>query len=481
MDSSVTLPHPEAEYRLRADYLRRTVIDNPFVPWTPNPKQAEFLTADCREMLYGGAAGGGKSVALLIAALQFAAMPGYAALLLRRTFADLNLPDALVPLSHQWLQGKASWDGQKHRWQFPNGSVLQFGYLETEIDKYRYQGAAFQFIGFDELTQFTESQYRYLFSRLRRRDDVNVPLRMRAASNPGGIGHDWVKRRFVDPARTAAREFVPARLEDNPKLDAEAYEESLNQLDPITRAQLRSGDWDVVASSVFKREWFRYWEPDDTGTFYLLGADHRPVRVDDCTRFAAMDVAGTEKQTGNDPDFSVLQIWDVTPACDMILVEQIRGRFETPDVADHAVNACRRFEPDCVLIEKNGIGLGVVQTVRRRGVPVRAVTAKRDKIARSQTAQIRMEAGTVYLPRQAPWLDEFEGELLAFSPEAAHDDQVDALSYAARHAQRAAGPPPREGDTSDSPVAAEIDDREQDTAERTTAYADDDRAWVEIG
>lgn len=443
---------------LRADYLRRTVIDNPYIPWVPNPKQAIFLTEDRQEILYGGAAGGGKSVSLLMAALQFVEAPHYAALLLRRTFADLNLPDALIPLSHRWLQGtSAAWDGQKHQWRFPNGSVLQFGYLETELDKYRYQGAAFAFIGFDELTQFTESQYRYLFSRLRKPADRNYPLRMRAASNPGGVGHVWVKKRFVEPGTTAKRMFVRARLEDNPQLDAEEYEASLNELDPITRAQLRSGDWDIIASRVFRRDWFRYWQRDSSGEFYLLGTERRPVRVADCQRIGAMDVAGTEKQKGNEPDYSVLQIWDLSPTYDMILVEQLRARYETPDVADLVCTAAQRYEPAYTLIEHNGLGLGVVQNARRRGIAVKPVTAKRDKITRSQTAQIRMEAATVYFPHRAPWLEEFESELLAFGPGAPHDDQVDALSHAAEHIQKLGGSPVKIGDSSVSPVADAIE------------------------
>lgn len=419
-------------------------------------------------MMYGGAAGGGKSVALLMAALQFVDVKGYSALLLRRTFADLNLPEALVPLSHQWLQGtEATWDGQKHQWRFPSGAVLQFGYLETELDKYRYQGAAFAFVGFDELTQFTESQYRYLFSRVRKPKDLNVPLRMRAASNPGGVGHEWVKRRFVDNPDSDERKFVPARLEDNSKLDAEAYEQSLKQLDPITRAQLRSGDWDVIASRVFRRDWFRYWEPSEDRAFYLLGNDRKPVRVADCQRFASMDVAGTEKQKGNDPDYTVIQVWDVTPTYDMVLVEQIRGRYETPDVADHAVSAYRRYELPYIAVEKNGIGLGVVQTVRRKGVPVRSIVAKRDKIARSQTAQIRMEAGTVFLPHRAPWLEDLESELLAFGPDAPHDDQVDALSYAAQQVQRMGGAPTNEEDEEHRKAVA----AKQDAAEKAEDIA----------
>ncbi len=221
-----------------------------FCPHEPTERQRAFLELDCLEALYGGAAGGGKSDALLMGALQYAHVPGYAALLVRRTFADLNLPEAIMDRAKTWLMGTgAQWNANDHRWSLPcpggGFSTLSFGYLDTEQDKYRYQSAGFHYIGCDEGTQFPESWYRYLFSRLRRPMSgpvSKVPLRMRMGSNPGGIGHKWVHRRFVDPA-TAEGAFVPAKLEDNPHIDQAAYRESLAKLDPTTRAQLEKGLW----------------------------------------------------------------------------------------------------------------------------------------------------------------------------------------------------------------------------------------------
>ena len=190
-----------------------------FIPHQPTAKQAAFLWLPNREALFGGAAGGGKSDALLMAALQYVDIPNYAALLLRRTYADLALPGAIMDRAEQWLTGtNARWNQQEKTWYFPSGSTLTFGYLQHEKDKYRYQSSEFQFIGFDELTQFTETMYTYLFSRLRRLENSNVPLRMRGATNPGGIGHAWVHERFVVSAKTG-RIFIPAKLADNPYLD----------------------------------------------------------------------------------------------------------------------------------------------------------------------------------------------------------------------------------------------------------------------
>lgn len=218
--------------------------------------QAAFLSLPQMEAFYGGAAGGGKSDALLRAALQYVEFPTYKALLLRRTFPELSQPGGLIDRAHAWLAGKASWNDTKHRWTFPSGAILEFGYLQKSTDKFRYQGAELDFIGFDELTHFAETDYRYLFSRLRQSEDAPFPPRMRAASNPGGKGHRWVKRRFIEkqpdpddpndsPEKCRARIFIPAKLDDNPGINKPLYRAALEQLDVEEQAQLLDGDWDA--------------------------------------------------------------------------------------------------------------------------------------------------------------------------------------------------------------------------------------------
>lgn len=228
---------------------RRALVARNYVPHTPFPKQSEFLSLpggedECAEALYGGAAAGGKSDALLMAAAQYLHVPGYAALILRKTYKDLSEEDAIMDRAQKWWLGHPDikWDPKLYKFTFPSGASIRFGYLDSEVDKYNYQGAAYQCICFDELTQFTESKYTYLMTRCRRKEGVKIPLRMRAASNPGGIGHDWVYKRFVDP-KTAIAPFIPAFLDDNIHQDRSAYRKTLEKVDPITRKQLLEGVW----------------------------------------------------------------------------------------------------------------------------------------------------------------------------------------------------------------------------------------------
>lgn len=238
----------------------------PHLPTVSLPQLA-FLTRNDREGFYGGAAGGGKSDALMMAALMYVDQPGYSALLLRRTYPQLSKADGLIPRSHEWLKGTdAVWNAEKRSWTFPSGATLEFGHVLDENAKYDYQGAAYQYVGFDELTQFTETMFDYIgFSRTRRvkeLEEAGVPIRTRASSNPGGEGHAWVKARYVT-GRDPSVVFVPARVHDNPGLDVDEYVASLSHLSPQLRAQLLEGDWGAFEGAAFEE--FR----DDT---HVLGS-----------------------------------------------------------------------------------------------------------------------------------------------------------------------------------------------------------------
>lgn len=165
--------------------------------WTPmRGSQYAFHSTDVDELLYGGAAGGGKSDSLLVESLRQVGVPGYTAIIFRRTYPELE--KSLVPKAYDLLYGSAKPSNKGMTWSFPNGSKIHLSHLQREEDKEKHKSNEYDFIGFDELTSFTESQYVYLFSRLRGKNP-EIQRFMRSATNPTGVGHGWVKKRFLNP------------------------------------------------------------------------------------------------------------------------------------------------------------------------------------------------------------------------------------------------------------------------------------------
>lgn len=233
--------------------------------WKAQPKQRIFVLRDEDEVFYGGAAGGGKSDALLgFSIYRRLKYPGSRGLILRRTYAELEKEGSLIPRSHELLTGIATWNGSTRKWTFPEelgGGVIEFGYCQYERDVYQYQSAQYDDVLFDELTHFTKFQYLYLMSRCRTTRE-NVKPVVRSASNPGNVGHVWVKKRFIDamPPMTTytddngrTRYFVPAKLSDNfilMKADPE-YGNRLLLLPERERMALLDGRWDLYEGQFF--------------------------------------------------------------------------------------------------------------------------------------------------------------------------------------------------------------------------------------
>ena len=223
--------------------------------------QTEFLAADEKDVLYGGAAGGGKSYAMLVDPLRYAHRKAHRALILRRSMPELReLIDKSRELYPQAFPGCKFREVEKV-WNFPSGAKIEFGFLERDADVYRYQGQAYSWIGFDEITHLpTEFGWNYLASRLRT-TDPEIKTYLRCTANPGGIGASWVKKRYVD-ANTynesfiggdgLTRKFIPARLVDNPYLAKDGvYEKMLMSLPPVQRKQLLEGNWDINEGAAF--------------------------------------------------------------------------------------------------------------------------------------------------------------------------------------------------------------------------------------
>ena len=223
--------------------------------------QEDFLAAGETDVLYGGAAGGGKSYAMLVDPLRYAHRPAHRGLIIRRSMPELR---ELIDKSRE-LYPKA-FPGCKYKeveklWNFPSGAKIEFGFLERDADVYRYQGQAYSWIGFDEITHLpTEFAWNYLASRLRTTDS-EITCYMRCTANPGGAGATWVKKRYIDPspphesfegADGLSRKFIPARLQDNPFLATDGrYEKMLKALPPTQRQQLLEGNWDVAEGAAF--------------------------------------------------------------------------------------------------------------------------------------------------------------------------------------------------------------------------------------
>lgn len=257
-------------------------IDTSRVVFQPNPgPQTDFLSAPEQEVLYGGAGGGGKSFAMVADPFRYVNNPNFKGLLVRRTNDELR---ELISTSKRLYLGADKRNQFLERdktWIFPSGATLWMSYLESDDDVQRYQGQAFSWIGFDELTQWSSPfAWNYMRSRLRTTTTSGLKLYQRATTNPGGPGHAWVKKMFVDPApvNTAfwatdpdtgetltwpkghskegqplfKRRFIPATLFDNPYLAEDGlYEANLLSLPEHQRKQLLYGDWDVNEGAAF--------------------------------------------------------------------------------------------------------------------------------------------------------------------------------------------------------------------------------------
>lgn len=250
--------------------------------WKPTKRQEDFLTIPDTvfEGFYGGAAGGGKSDCLVMLPLvrEFYKYSGFKALILRRTYPELER-ELIIRSKETYPATGAVYNEGKKRWHWPAfGSYLQFGYAEHEKDARNYDTDEYNYIAFDELTSFTEFQYKYIaFSRCRSKADSGLPAIVRSGSNPGNIGHGFVRTRFVEPAplgnvlirevwpdgRTVSRIFIPAKATDNPYVDPN-YIINLRMLPVAERLAKLEGDWWTFTGQVFD-DWRVQPFPDEPG------------------------------------------------------------------------------------------------------------------------------------------------------------------------------------------------------------------------
>lgn len=401
-----------------------------YCPEEPSINQRVFLRTNSLEALFGGAAGGGKSSALLMAALQYVDVPGYSAILFRRTFADLSLPGALMDRFRNWVAtyDEIHWNNNSFIATFPSGARITFGYLNNKGDYLRYKGSEFQFVGMDEVTEIREEDYRYLFSRLRRPAGgplSEVPLRMRAASNPAP---NWVRQRFIVEGKDSGRIFVPSTLKDNPGIDADSYRQALSALDPIERRRLEEGDWwSQTLGSMFERT-----------SIVIIDADEVPEVSSSMRIVRFWDLAATEPNSSTpDPDWTVgtLMMFDGGLAY-VLDVKKARlksdkvEQFIAQTAYEDGINVPIRMEQ-----EPGSAGKALMDQYARYVLPgfdFQAIRSTGDKITRARPFAAAVANGNVRIVRNK-WLTDWLDEVASFPEACTHDDQVDSAVGAFTH------------------------------------------------
>lgn len=403
-----------------------------YCPEKASITQNVFLRTYSIEALFGGAAGGGKSSALLMSALQYVDIPGYSAILFRKTYADLALPGALMDRFRSWISNydEVHWNNNTYIATFPSGARIAFGYLNNTNDYLRYKGSEFQFIGMDEVTEIRENDYRYLFSRLRRPASgelSKVPLRMRAASNPAP---NWVRQRFIVEGTDTGRIFVPSKLTDNPGIDADSYRQALSALDPIERRRLEMGDWwATTLGTIFDRT-----------NFVIIDPSEVPQVLSSARAIRFWDLAASEPTPSNpDPDWTVgtLMLFDQGIAYVLDVrrqrvknekVEQLIAQTAYED--GHSVSIRIEQEP-------GSSGKALIDQYARYVLPgfdFAGIRSTGDKLTRARPFGAAVANGNVRVVR-GPWLTEWLDEFSSFPEACDHDDQVDsavgAFSYLA--------------------------------------------------
>lgn len=419
---------------------------------TLQPKQAtaDQLAAQVDELLFGGAVGGGKSHWLLAHFVaEMERHPGNRGLILRRTMPRLKR--SLLPRAEALLAGRATPNRNDSTFTWPNGSVLEFGHVEHEHSVHNYQGAEYGVIGFEEVTEFLESQWEFLSTRLRAPVD-GVRPHMVGTTNPGGVGHRWVKQRWVKPPAETVhdgtpgpghvwravpkvhgqepprRVFVPSTLDDNPALVARDPGYRDRMLASISNRALRqalaSGDWDAI-DQIEGALWDWLWiephrvEPGWTGPDAGAGGLTRVV--------VAVDPAASAKP-GSD-ETGIVVAGKGADGRGYVLAD--RSCRMTPDGwGRRVVEAYREFQADVVVVERNNGGdmaEAVVTNVDDR-VPVRTVWASRGKRTRAEPVSALYEAGRVSHVGVFPDLEE---QLTTWVPEDGDSpDRLDALVWA---------------------------------------------------
>lgn len=417
---------------------------------------------------------------LLMAALRYVDVPGYSAILFRRTYKQLIESGAILDRFKSWMAGKnVKKEERGMTWVFPSGAKIRFGHIHREADKYNYQGAEFQFIGFDEATMFEPDIYTWAFSRLRKptvscnycslpltraganfihlasqkeacntpmpdervlsqytpaeRDGMTVfdlPLQVIATANPGGLSHEFFKERFVDPAnpdvhdeeeieQRKQRAYIPSTIRDNPSLNQEEYMATLQNLSMVDRERYLNGDWEILEEgNLFKASDFQY-------------VERGPSPDDIKSRVRFWDFAASD---GQHSDWTAGALCSITKDGKWFIEDMKRVRALPPDV-EKLVKKTAQEDGIGVRVyseqEPGSSGKALVSYYKRHvlaGWRYDGVRSTGNKTDRAGSLVSQTEGKNVYLVKAA-WNKAFTTEASLF-PVGAHDDQVDAAAGA---------------------------------------------------
>lgn len=438
-------------------------MDDPQSVWRPHVgPQERFLRCSAFEAGYGGAAGAGKSDALLLGALRQIHHPRYHGMLFRREAKQLW--GSLQPRAQELYPSVGGrFRDKDSSWHFPSGARVELASCEHEHDVRKYQGRSLQYIGWDELTHFLEFQFVYMLGRLR--GPREIPIRVRWGSNPGGVGHDWVLRRYaaylypgpgqrnydpngeykgpffpsghvafylrdkegkgerlVDSAHPLAksRTFFHGRVSDNPVYAGGEYESNLYQLAFIDREHLLYGNWVArpAAGMFFRRAWF--------GSSFLPTV---PALVTSRVRYWDLASTPAERATPRSAWTAGVRISRLQDGR-FLIEDVVRGQWGPADV-ERTIRATAMSDPTGtrLVIEHDPGQAGVHQAasyVRSfADFDCHAIRPQGDKLTRAKLPSAQAEAGNLWLVR-GPWNEAFLREAESF-PEGAKD-QVDSLS-----------------------------------------------------
>lgn len=438
----------------------------------PQPKQEEFLTSEADIALYGGSAGGGKSFSLLLMPLYYISNSKFNTVFFRRTTVDIRNPGGLWDESQLiYRLAKGHPQQQVLKWTFESGANVKFAHLEHDNSVFSWQGSQINLLIFDELTHFSEQQFWYMLSR--NRSTSGVKPRVRMSTNPDKDSWvrklvDWwigenglpiqersgvlrwfvrvdgklkwadTKEELLEYGSPKSFTFIPAKLTDNHALMANdpGYAANLMAQNQVERAKLYDGNWNISYSdfgSILDRtDFLRY-----KANYNHLGEQVYPLME---KIYIVTDTASKVKEAN---DYSVIGVFGKTLVDQRYyILDWFRGKLLYPDLEQKAIDMYYKWlhlSPQGMWIEDKSTGEVLIQNLGAKGVPVFPLMPVKDKFMRLNDSLGIIKAKYVYLPENAPWVDNFIQECECFRADGkhvimdgeivGHDDQVDVLAY----------------------------------------------------